>query len=123
MKQVMENITGTLKAAGGAVSVKVSHPVGICALGAVVDGDLRVQSIENLFVVDASVIPRITTGPINAAVVAIAETWRARDLFMRDHSYEPIEMGGLVIAVSTATGDGTDDGTVTSGRPSDRARF
>lgn len=47
-----------------------------CDLDRLVDGDLRVQSIENLFVVDASVIPRITTGSINAAVVAIAETWR-----------------------------------------------
>ncbi|HTW27150.1 MAG TPA: GMC oxidoreductase [Acetobacteraceae bacterium] len=51
------------------------HPVGTCAMGAVVDADLRVQGLENLFVVDASVIPRITTGPVNAAVVAIAETW------------------------------------------------
>ncbi len=61
-----------------------NHPVGTCALGTVVDGDLRVQSMKNLFVVDASIIPRITTGPINAAIVAIAETW-ARDVFMRDH--------------------------------------
>jgi choline dehydrogenase-like flavoprotein len=59
------------------------HPVGTCALGTVVDGDLRVHGMENLFVVDASVIPRITTGPINAAVVAIAETW-AQDVFVRN---------------------------------------
>ena len=59
------------------------HPVGTCSLGTVVDGDLRVHGMENLFVVDASVIPRITTGPINAAVVAIAETW-AQDVFVRN---------------------------------------
>jgi pyridoxine 4-oxidase len=62
-----------------------NHPVGTCALGKVVDGDLRVHSIKNLFVVDSSVIPRITSGPINAAIVAMAETW-AREVFIRDHS-------------------------------------
>ena len=58
------------------------HPVGTCRMGrgeaAVVDPDLRVRGIEGLYVVDASVIPRITTGPVNAAVIAIAE--RASDL-------------------------------------------
>jgi len=59
------------------------HPVGTCAMGlesarSVVDGELRVHGVEGLRVVDASVIPTITTGPVNAAVVAIAE--RAADL-------------------------------------------
>src|SRR5215813_13661713 len=58
------------------------HPVGTCRMGrgetAVVTPDLRVRGIEGLYVVDASVIPRITTGPVNAAVIAIAE--RASDL-------------------------------------------
>jgi choline dehydrogenase-like flavoprotein len=44
-----------------------------------------VPFFKNLFIVDASVIPRITTGPINASVVAIAETW-AHDVFFRDQS-------------------------------------
>jgi pyridoxine 4-oxidase len=48
----------------------------------VVDGDLRLPFFKNLFIVDASVIPRITTGPINASIVAIAETW-AHDVFFR----------------------------------------
>ncbi|MGL4963315.1 MAG: GMC family oxidoreductase [Inquilinus sp.] len=51
------------------------HPVGTCSLGPVVDGSLRVRGIDGLFVVDASVIPSITSGPVNAAVVALAETW------------------------------------------------
>ncbi len=51
------------------------HPVGTCALGTVVDANLRVHGLDNLFVVDASVSPRITSGPVNAGVVAIAETW------------------------------------------------
>lgn len=60
------------------------HPVGTCQMGsgsdAVVSPDLSVFGIDNLYVVDASVIPKITTGPINAATVAIAE--RASDLLL-----------------------------------------
>jgi len=53
------------------------HPVGTCSLGPVVDGALRVRGIDGLFVVDASIIPSIPSGPINAAVVAVAELWAA----------------------------------------------
>ncbi|MFO1067808.1 MAG: GMC family oxidoreductase N-terminal domain-containing protein [Geminicoccaceae bacterium] len=60
------------------------HPVGTCRMGgdadAVVDGDLRLHGLDNVHVVDASVIPRITAGPVNAAVTAIAETW-CREVF------------------------------------------
>ena len=55
------------------------HPAGTCRMGrdenAVVDPDLRVKGFDNLFVVDASVFPELPSGPINAAVVAVAETW------------------------------------------------
>lgn len=58
------------------------HPVGTCRMGvgsdAVVDPDLRVRGVAGLYVVDASVMPSITSGPTNAAIVAIAE--RASDL-------------------------------------------
>jgi choline dehydrogenase-like flavoprotein len=58
------------------------HPVGTCRMGqgkeAVVDSKMRVQGIGGLFVCDASVIPSITTGPVNAAIVAMAE--RTSDL-------------------------------------------
>lgn len=57
------------------------HPCGTCRMGldeaAVVGPDLRVNGLDNLFVVDASIFPRITSGPINAAVVAVAEHWAA----------------------------------------------
>jgi choline dehydrogenase-like flavoprotein len=46
--------------------------------GAVVTPDLRLRGIDGLYVCDASVMPSITTGPVNAAVIAIAE--RASDL-------------------------------------------
>ena len=55
------------------------HPCGTCRMGkddsAVVDQDLRLKSLDNLYVVDASVIPSLTAGPIHAAVLAIAETF------------------------------------------------
>ncbi len=58
------------------------HPVGTCRMGgdseAVVGPDLKVRGAEGLYVVDASVMPSITTGPPNAAIVALAE--RASDL-------------------------------------------
>jgi pyridoxine 4-oxidase len=53
------------------------HPVGTCAMGSVVDGDLKLHGFEGLYVVDASVIPSITSGPVHAAVLAIAETFAA----------------------------------------------
>lgn len=42
---------------------------------AIVDPQLRVNGLDNVFIVDASIIPEIPSGPINAAVVAAAEIW------------------------------------------------
>jgi choline dehydrogenase-like flavoprotein len=49
------------------------HGTCTCAIGRVVDTDLRVIGTEGLRVVDASVMPSVVRGNTNAAVIAIAE--------------------------------------------------
>ncbi|KAF0249359.1 MAG: choline dehydrogenase [bacterium] len=53
------------------------HPTGTCKMGtdlmAVVDSNLRVHGIENLRVIDGSIIPEITSGNTNAPIIMIAE--------------------------------------------------
>src|SRR3954470_20325034 len=54
------------------------HPVGTCAMGSVVDAELRVHGVEALRVVDASVMPVVPRGNTNAPTIAVAE--KAADL-------------------------------------------
>ena len=61
----------------------VYHPTSTCAMGAVVDSDLRVYGVGRLRVIDASVMPRITRANTNAPTIMIAE--RAADL-IRDRA-------------------------------------
>jgi choline dehydrogenase-like flavoprotein len=51
----------------------VYHPTSTCAMGAVVDPELRVYGVEGLRVVDASVMPTITRANTHAATIMIAE--------------------------------------------------
>lgn len=75
-----------------ATAVSFRHTLGTCRMGpakdplAVVDPELRVQGVEGLRVVDASVMPDLVGGNINAAVMMIAE--KASDL-IRGRAPEP----------------------------------
>jgi choline dehydrogenase len=66
----------------------VFHPVGTCRMGsderAVVDPELRVRSVDGLRVIDASVMPIISTANTNAPTLMIAE--RGARLLLGSHA-------------------------------------
>ena len=68
-----------LTTAAGNVGTTIFHPVGTCKMGpasdpdAVVDARLRVHGIARLRVVDASIMPTITSGNTNSPTIMIAE--------------------------------------------------
>jgi choline dehydrogenase len=66
-----------LEKAAGELGTTIFHPVGSCRMGndplAVVDDELRVRGVGRLRVIDASVMPRITSGNTNAPTYVIAE--------------------------------------------------
>ena len=62
-----------LQHAASDIGTTIFHPVGTCAMGTVVDSQLRVKGLDHLRVIDASVMPRITSGNTNAPVMMIAE--------------------------------------------------
>ena len=74
--------------AAGRIGTTIFHPVGTCRMGpesdpgAVVDERLRVRGIRALRVVDASVMPRITSGNTHAPTTMLAE--KAADMVIQD---------------------------------------
>ena len=74
-----------LERAAGELGTTIFHPIGSCKMGsdplAVVDDRLRVRGIARLRVIDASIMPRITSGNTNAPTYVIAEKGAA---FLRE---------------------------------------
>jgi choline dehydrogenase/4-pyridoxate dehydrogenase len=87
---------GALDAHIATTGISVHHPLGTCRMGgdaddgAVVDSELRVRGVERLRVVDASVMPDMVGGNINAPVIMIAE--KAADLIRGRSPLAPVNV-------------------------------
>jgi len=89
-EQVKSDDEAALAKAAGDIGTTIFHPVGTAKMGltsdpnAVVDARLRVLGIERLRVIDASVMPTITSGNTNSPTMMIAE--KGAEMVLADQS-------------------------------------
>lgn len=75
-------------------AITLHHPLGTCKMGndrdpdAVVDSQLRVRGVDHLRVIDASIMPDLISGNINAPVMMIAE--KAADMIRMRPTLAPL---------------------------------
>jgi choline dehydrogenase len=85
----VEDDTPSLVRAAGAIGTTIFHPVGTVKMGSASDGSsvvderLRVRGVGRLRVIDASVMPTITSGNTNTPTAMIAE--KGADMVLEDH--------------------------------------
>jgi 4-pyridoxate dehydrogenase len=79
-----------------ATGITAHHPLGTCKMGAdkdpdaVLDPELRVRGVDGLRVVDASAMPDLVGGNINAPVIMLAE--KAADLIRGRNPLPPVNV-------------------------------
>ena len=75
----IDDTDAALEAAAGTIGTTIFHPVGTARMGlpsdpqAVVDHRLRVIGVQNLWVIDASIMPTITSGNTNTPTIMIGD--------------------------------------------------
>lgn len=75
------------------LSLTIYNNAGTCPMGKVVDEELKVYGVNKLRVIDASVIPSMPSGNINAPVIMIGE--RSSDLIKNEYLGKLSELDGL----------------------------